>query len=65
MDEARKPAGGGLGDLGGLDGEKARDGGPGEVDVEDADIVRGEGEGQRKLCGYGGLAHAAFSGEDL
>lgn len=39
-----QPAAGGLGHFGAFDAEKTRDGGAGEVDVEDADGVAGEAE---------------------
>ena len=65
MDLHRQPAAGGLCDLCGFEAEEARDGGPGEVDVEDADGVAGEGEGEGELGGDGGFADAAFAGEDL
>ena len=35
------------------------------VDVEDADRVAGEGEGEGELRRYGRLADAALAGEDL
>lgn len=65
LDEDGRPAAGDLGHLGGLDGEHARDGRAGQVDVEDADRVAGEGEGEGELRGNGGLSDAAFAGEDL
>ena len=45
----RQPPPGGLCDLGAFEPEEARDGGAGEVDVEDADGVAGEGEGEGEL----------------
>lgn len=65
MDTHWQPAAGRLGDFRGLEIEEARDGGAGEVDVEDADGVAGEGEGEGELGCYGGFADAAFAGEDL
>lgn len=60
-----QPAPGRLRDFGGLDAQEARDGGAGEVDVEDADAVAGQAERERQLRRYGGFADAAFAGEDL
>ena len=60
-----EPAAGGLLDFGIFEAEEARDGGAGEVDVEDADGLAGEGEGEGELCCYGGFADAAFAREDL
>lgn len=45
MHEGGPPAAGGLGDGCGFEVEEAGDGGAGEVGVEDADGVAGEGEG--------------------
>ena len=61
MDLHRQPASGGLCDFGGLEAEEAGYGWAGEVDVEDADGVAGEGEGEGKLGSYGGFADAAFA----
>ena len=61
----RQPAPRGLFYLRVFDAEEAGDGGAGEVDVEDADGVACEGEGECELGCYGGFADAAFAGEDL
>lgn len=53
-----------LADFGGFDVEEAGDGGAGEVDVEDADGVALQGEGEGELGCYAGFADAAFAGED-
>jgi hypothetical protein len=48
-----------------LDAEHVRDIGPGEVNVENADRVAGEREGQGELGRDGGFANPAFARQDL
>ena len=60
-----KPATGCLFDLCGLDAEEAGYGGAGQIDVENADGMAGQGEGEGELSSYRGFAYAAFAREDL
>lgn len=59
-----EPAAGGLAHFFVLDAEEPRDAGAGQVDVEHADVVAAQGEGEGELYGYAGFADAAFAGED-
>lgn len=61
MNAHREPSSRRLCDLRRLEPEESRYRGAGEIDVEDADGVPGEGEGKGELGGYGGFADAAFA----
>ena len=65
MDLDGEPSAWCLSDLCQLDAQEAGDGGAGEVDVQDADRVTGQREGEGELGGYGGLSDSSFAGEDL
>ena len=62
----RDPACGTLVDGLVVDAEHAGDGGPGEIDIEEADAGVGieVAEGEGELHGYGALSDAALAGED-
>lgn len=54
-----------MGDFCVFETKEERDGGAGEVDVEDTNRAAREGEGECELGRYRGFANTALAGEDL